>query len=345
MSKGVTMKDIATSLGISKATVSFAFNDPSKIKSETYERIMAKARELEYLPNPAAKRLSMGKNYIIGFLLPQNIEISLSNPYTIEVLKGIAAEAEKRGYSVNLIPPLKSSVADAISMAAVDGIISMGIKIDGDIKETLRRRHIPICSIDGRKSDRVNSINIDDEKAAYEQMKYVLSKGHKKIIIMALGRDDYDKDDKIDNDSTGSKRLKGYERALKESSLSLADCHIVSTPPSVDDGYQAFESAYEEYKATAIVSMSDAVSFGILKRAREMNLKVPEDLSIIGFDGLMSGLYGINLTTIVQPAYQKGVNACSLLFSSMDDDDEQQEKLLYVDYSLYEGESVKDLRV
>ena len=85
--KRVTMLDIAKTCGVSKASVSFAFNDPKKIKRETYEKIMETARELDYIPNPMAKRLSEGKSYTIGFLLPQKLDVSLNNPYTIEVLK------------------------------------------------------------------------------------------------------------------------------------------------------------------------------------------------------------------------------------------------------------------
>ncbi len=341
MAKVVTMKDIADSLGISKATVSLAFNSPEKIKSETHKKIMDKARELEYLPNPAAKRLSIGKNYTVGFLLPQSISRSLDNPYAVEVLKGIGAECEKRGYTVLIIPPLKSSIRDALMNAAVDGIIAMGVRFTGSIKDVLMRRHIPAVSIDGRKSDGINSINIDDESAAYEQMKYVLGHGHRNILVIELGRDEYDQAE-CDEDSTGERRLKGYGRALKEAGLSIDDVKRITCTPGIEDGKRAFEKYYDLYKPTAIISMSDAVAFGIIKKAREKGIGIPKDLSIIGFDGLSENYFDFTLSTVRQPAYEKGSKAAELLFSAMDDDGIRG-KSIYVDYCLIEGESVRSI--
>lgn len=337
--KRVTMLDIAKTCGVSKASVSFAFNDPKKIKRETYEKIMETARELDYIPNPMAKRLSEGKSYTIGFLLPQKLDVSLNNPYTIEVLKGIGELAEKRGYTINLIPPLHSSIAEAVKFAAVDGIITMGISIDENIKDALRRRRIPVVSIDGREKDGLISVNIDDEKAAYEQMSYVLRKGHREIAVIALGKDEYGME--TEEDTTSSRRLRGYERALKEYGLSLSRTLLFTAEPTLEEGKRVFDAIMKAGKnVSCIVSMADVICYGLIKGAWGKGLTIPSAYSIIGFDGLNNALSEVRLTSIKQPASEKGEKATELLFSLLDGNDEK-ESVHYVKYELTEGESVK----
>ena len=338
--KRVTMADIAKECGVSKASVSFAFNNPGKIKRETYERIMDVAKKLDYIPDPTAKRLSEGKNYTIGFLLPQRIDISLNNPYAIEVLKGIGESCERNGYTMNLIPPLHSSIAEAVKFAAVDGLITMGISIDKKIKDALRSRKIPVVCIDGRKKDGLCSVNIDDEKAAYEQISYALKRGHRDFVLIALGRDEYVKDEK-NEDSTSNRRLKGYEKALREYGISLSDTLILTSEPTVEEGKRIFDLIEKENRdITCIISMADAICYGIMKRAKERGVKIPQDISIIGFDGLENIFSDIPLTTIKQAASEKGSKAADILFSLINGEEERG--TCFVDYKLIEGESVRD---
>ena len=339
--KRVTMADIAKECGVSKASVSFAFNSPQKIRRETYERIMNVARKLDYIPDPVAKRLSEGKSYTIGFLLPQKIDVSLNNPYAIEVLKGIGESCEKNGYSMNLIPPLHSSIAEAVKKAAVDGLITMGISIDKKIKEALRIRKIPVVCIDGRKRDGLCSVNIDDEKAAYEQIEYALKRGHRDFALIALGRDEY-VSNKDDNDSTSNRRLKGYEKALRKYGLSLSDTLILTAEPTVEEGRRILDSIMKSgRRVSCVIAMADAICYGVMKRAKEIDLKVPEQLSIIGFDGLDNIFSDIPLTTIKQAASEKGSKAADILFAIINGE-KQDDRAFFVDYRLIEGESVRD---
>lgn len=339
--KRVTMMDIAKECGVSKASVSFAFNSPDKIKRETYERIMDVAKRLNYIPDPMAKRLSEGKNYTIGFLLPQRIDVSLNNPYAIEVLKGIGESCEKNGYSVNLIPPLHSSIAEAVKFAAVDGLITMGISFSESIKDALKSRKIPVVCIDGRKQDGLPSINIDDEMAAYEQISYALKRGHREFAVIALGRDEYERKGDI-RDTTGNRRLKGYERALSEYGLSLSDTLVITTEPTIDAGVRVLDNIIDSgRKITCIIAMADAICFGVMKRARERGIRIPEDLSIIGFDGLENISAYIPLTTIRQAASEKGRKAADMLFSLVQGKEISKGPCM-VGYELIEGESVND---
>ena len=136
--KRVTIQDIARKSGYSKTSVSFAFNSPERISKEAVEKILRTAKELDYIPDPMARNFSLGRHMSIGFLLPQIFQESLQNPYMISVVRAIGSICESRGYTLTLVPPLHSSVTEAIKNATVDGIITMGLRIDKSIREVLR---------------------------------------------------------------------------------------------------------------------------------------------------------------------------------------------------------------
>ena len=231
--------------------------------------------------------------------------------------------------------------AEAVKKAAVDGLITMGISIDKKIKEALRIRKIPVVCIDGRKRDGLCSVNIDDEKAAYEQIEYALKRGHRDFALIALGRDEY-VSNKDDNDSTSNRRLKGYEKALRKYGLSLSDTLILTAEPTVEEGRRILDSIMKSGRSVScVIAMADAICYGVMKRAKEIDLKVPEQLSIIGFDGLDNIFSDIPLTTIKQAASEKGSKAADILFAIINGE-KQDDRAFFVDYRLIEGESVRD---
>ena len=172
-----TMRDIAEKCGVSKATVSYAFSAPHKITRETYEMVMKAACELDYLPDPTARNFSLGRHYVIGFLLPQHLSVNLSNPHMQGIIKGVGTVCEENGYSLNIIPPLRSSLSEAVKSAMVDGFITIGIPIDLGIQDVLRQRHMPIVVIDGEEDPELTSVNVNNRAAARLQIGRALEKG------------------------------------------------------------------------------------------------------------------------------------------------------------------------
>ena len=317
--KRATMADIARLTGFSKATVSFAFNQPEKISQETCSKIMAAAKELDYLPDPIAQNLSKGRMNIIGFLLPQSIGTVFANPYTIEIMKGVGRVCEENGSNLSLIPPLNSSLTEALKCAMVDGIIAMGCTLDTKIRDIIRKRHIPVVSIDGNPVEGIVLVQTDDEKAAETQMKRALELGHRNFVIVSLGKNAYmgKEEDLYD---TASKRLRGYRKALEESGLRLEDQKIIIADPSFEQGEKAAEEIFREGgKETCIICMADITAYGIMNKAYEMGIRIPEEYSLIGFDGIGHvGRGQVNLTTIVQPGYEKGMRAAEEIFREIE---------------------------
>ncbi|MBQ0072197.1 MAG: LacI family DNA-binding transcriptional regulator, partial [Spirochaetales bacterium] len=141
--KRITIADIAQKSGYSKTAVSFAFNCPERISKEAVDRILSIAREMDYIPDPMARNFSLGRYLSIGFLVPQAFSVSLDNPHSIDVLKGLGSVAESYDYTVTMIPPHHASIAEAIKSATVDGIIAFGLEFSSEIQEAQKRRKLP----------------------------------------------------------------------------------------------------------------------------------------------------------------------------------------------------------
>ena len=341
-SKKTTISDIARETGYSKTTVSFAFNSPSRISQEARDKILEVAKRLEYTPDPMARNFSLGRHKSIGFLLPQSLSDSLSNPYTQSVLRGIGIVAERNDYTLTIIPPVHSSISEAINNATVDGLISMGLWFDPQIRESLRRRKLPLVLIDGADEDGPINLSIDDMSAAYEEMKAVLEKGHRKIAVISLPFDAYAQLTPQETKTIVRRRQAGYEKALSEYNMSLKDINIVSCLATFQDGSRVAADFFENGDYTCIVCMSDVVALGVIDMARAVGKSVPEDVSVVGFDGIFSTYSsGLCLTTVVQDAEKKGIMSAELLFKVLEGEDVESHHSFPFEFR--EGNTLKEI--
>lgn len=312
--KRPTINDIVKASGYSKTTISFAFNDPSRIKDETRNKILKIAEELGYYPDPLARNFSLHTHFSIGFLLPQNINYSMGNPYIMEVVRGISSVCQIHGFNLVIIPPVKSSVIEAVKSAPVDGIISMGMGLDNEIIKIMKRRRIPFVAIDGNPCQEIPSVNIDDEKASYEIMKEVLNKGHRKIAIISLSRDLFTVYEEYSN-TVPHQRKDGYLKALQEVDLDFQspDIQLLVSECTFNEGKKLADMLRPD--VTCAICMSDIVAIGLLYELRSRHIEVPEQLSVVGFDNLLESKFiSPRLTTVNQPGFEKGEIAADLLF-------------------------------
>ncbi|MGD1822580.1 MAG: LacI family DNA-binding transcriptional regulator [Pleomorphochaeta sp.] len=318
--KRTTIIDLAKACNVSKTTVSFAFNNPERIGKETYNLIMEKAKELDYIPNPAGRNFSLKKKETIGFLLPQNFEGTLSNPYITQVIQGIGNICSKKDFTLTLIPPSNGSMNDAVFKVSVDGLIAIGINVEMELVESLKRIQIPLVTIDGHPGENMPSINIDDKKASYELMKKVLEFGHRKIAIVRLRENDFDKSSKYA--STTKMRLEGFDKALGEYGLSLKSSSITiyDEECNIESGKRVAQNIINDrLDSTCIVCMSDVIAIGCITYFNQNSYDLPNDFSIVGFDNIeISKLITPNLTTIMQASIEKGQLAAETLFKLID---------------------------
>lgn len=341
--KRVTISDIARMSGYSKTAVSFAFNSPHRISAEARKRILDTAKELKYIPDPMARNFSLGRHQSLGFLLPQDTGAALANPYTVEVIRGLGIECQKRGCTLTIIPPINDSIFEAVKNAMVDGLVTMGYIMDDGAREVIRVRALPLVMIDGSEDETTFSINIDDEEAAYTQLKEVLAKGHRDIAIVSLPKPAF-QDDTAEAGGLVAKRLQGYAKALEETGQEMEAIPSYSVTATRISGVEvASEILSLEKRPTAVIAMSDIVAIGIIQGLRQNGIKVPEDISVVGFDNIREAeLIEPALTTIDQPAFEKGLAAARAVFSVIDGNPVDR-TACHVPFSFIERDSLRNI--
>ncbi len=321
----ITIREIAEQAGVSKATVSFAFNAPWKISPETRDRVLAVAQTLDYIPDPVARTLTTKRIGTIGLLLPQAIQDVFLNPYLIEVLQGIGSVCHAEDLSLTILPPVKGLLSHTVRTALVDAIVTIGIGADAEILNLMRKRHLPFVTIDGVGGAGALNVGIDDEGAGYALMRHVLDFGHRRIDIISL-RNVHELLMGLDSDGASrfrilDLRMRGINRALAERNLRSGTDQVRVFP--CDAATEAAERLSLPLLAapdrpSAFVCLSDAAALGVYAACGRLGLVIPRDLSVVGFDGIALGsLMAPPLTTLRQPGFEKGRAAAALVLASL----------------------------
>ncbi|WP_299086779.1 LacI family DNA-binding transcriptional regulator [uncultured Metabacillus sp.] len=314
----VTMKDIAERANVSIATVSYVLNESGNISEETKKKVLQVIKELNYRPNLIAKSLKLQKTNTIGVIVE---DITVFNAPAI--IDGINENAKKLGLSILLtnirlekrscsnikdpkaIQSVIKRIMDELISKKVDGIIYIGLH-PRDVTEIIPEIDTPILfTYCYTTNDFHCSINYDDEQAAYDATNYLVSRGHKKIALIS---------GLIDSMSSHS-RYSGYYRSIKEHNL-------IFTPAYLKTGDWRFDSGYSLTKEllttkdlpTAILAMNDQMAIGAIRACNELGYKVPDDISIIGFDNReFSAYYSPRLTTMSLPLRKMGLLSIEMI--------------------------------
>ncbi len=320
MSRRITINEIARKAGVSKTAVSFAFNNPERISKDTYERIMEIANELGYVPDPVARTLTTKKIGSIGFLIPHSIPVAFKNPFLSLMLQGVGSVCHKEGYSLTVVPPLKGCIFQGIRSAAVDGFVTFGLEAHLKIVELILQRNIPLVVVDGKPSEQIPSVNTNDMQGAMEIMEYVLKAGHRKIAILSLKPATSPGDEDSERETFSrvrDLRLRGYKSALKKFGLSIDNysIRVIESECSIEGGEVAARRLFNlKRRPTAIVAMSDIMAIGAFLYCKREGIRIPEDVSLAGFDDIPeASLISPGLTTVFQPAFEKGKTAGEIL--------------------------------
>lgn len=288
--KKTTLKDIALDTGFSINTVSHALNDQDDISRATKELIMESARRLEYIPNSTAVSMRSGKTHTIAVIMPD-----ISSLYFPIMIKLLEKELVKRKYNIIIMNTNEKAekemdcVISAISKN-VDGVIICPCQQNTEALDLMERNNIPFVLM-GRYFQDVcyESVVMDDVQCGYEATKYLIRKGHRKILYACAPL----------FISSASERKQGYEKALREVGIPL-DESLVREGISCA-GYEkiAEDIAQHRLDCTAIFSFSDMMAWGIVNRLLKKGIRVPEDISVIGVDNLESHIIlPFELTTV-----------------------------------------------
>ncbi len=317
--------DVATEAGVSKAAVSFAFNSPERLNSATAARIRAVADALGYKPRSlagvATRTTSDGATIratqTIGLLTPQVLSVAFGNPFYAELCAGVAAQTDQAGYGLLFVSPLHGSLVRAIGRATVDGFVVVGLSEDHPEVQQIRRAGLAMVIVDGGALPEHGLVESNDQVGARSAARHLLSLGHREFVVIGMepntaGLFEYSAGP---TDSVAWRRLTGYRQGLEMGGVKLQDERIVVGPATFDGGVAAFHRIWDDdLRPTAVLVMSDVMAIGAMWAAGEVGLRVPEDISIVGFDDLnVSRHSNPPLTTVHQPIRQKGEEAARLL--------------------------------
>ncbi|TAK01700.1 MAG: LacI family transcriptional regulator [Chloroflexota bacterium] len=310
-----TIADVAKAAGVSKAAVSFAFNTPERLSADTVSRIRDIATTLDYRPDPVARMLAQRRTWTIGLLTPQGLDVIFTNPYFGEFSAGVATAAEAAGMAIQFISPLHGSLTRAVDRASVDGVIAVGLGAEHPEVGQIRRSGIPFVVVDSTALRDEPGVTVDDEGGAALAARHLLELGHRRFLV--IGIEPPSASDRAEPTGVTARRLGGYRAALAPAGIELDDEAIVVGPASLEGGIEALRRAWARgSRPTAVLAMSDAMAIGAMRAARELGLRVPRDLSIVGFDDLDLAQYtDPPLTTVHQPIRRKGQEAVRLLLA------------------------------
>lgn len=314
--KRITIAEVAVQAGVSPTAVSFAFNKPDQLNSNTVARIHRVAGELGYMPNPVARALIAQQVGVIGVLMPQPLGTVLANTYFHNFLQGVGTICDEERLSMLAISPLNGSLNHAFISSPVDGFIICGFHESHHEVALLRGRKVPYVLVDG---DAVNAptVNVDDEQGAYDAAEYLLKQGHRDILILML-ETAFGHADEVAY-GVGMRRLNGYRRAFADYGVAWRDEWVIPCVSTFEGGQQGYETASESgIRPSAILAASDAIAIGAIQIIERFGLRVPKDIEVIGFDDTVAAsLMRPQLSTVHQPIFEKGRAAMELLVAEI----------------------------
>jgi DNA-binding LacI/PurR family transcriptional regulator len=294
-----TMLDVAKQAGVSVATVSRVLNGSDRVSEETRQKVMKVCESMDYTLNPIAQSLRLGKTNSVAAILP-----FLTLPSIVERLRGVMASLSENDFE--LVPftlgnpeDRDAKIMELSRRSKTDGLLIISMPVNKEQGDLLIRNKMPTVLIDSQHP-KLDRINVDDRCGGKLVTDYLIGLGHKKIGFISSH---------LNNPlqfSSTIYRYQGYCDALKEAKLPI-------NPNYQEEGKHGREEAKRmalkmlssDDPPTAIFASSDSKAIGVLDAARELNISVPEDLSVVGYDDIRDAEY-VNLTTVHQPLFKAG---------------------------------------
>jgi DNA-binding LacI/PurR family transcriptional regulator len=298
-----TIYDVARESGVSIATVSKVINNSGRISDRTKKKVFKKIKELNYQPNMMATALTGKRTQSIGLLIPD-----LANPFFAELARSIEDRGHELGYnlvicSTDYNPAKEIEYIELLKRKKVDGIIlASGFEQLEKIEELNETLPISVVARDFPSSF-VNTVSFDDFHGGYKATSYLIELGHKKIAIIA--RDVW----------SNRERLRGYENAIKEHNIKYSyDLEYIKESNVEWGKFMTEKYLNSNNPPTAILACNDLLAAGAIQAVKEQGLKVPDDISVIGFDNtIISTITDPPLTTIAQPMQGMGKQVMDLM--------------------------------
>lgn len=285
-------------------------NDSPAVRPGTREKVLAVMEELDYVPNLTARRLSLGRTLTIGIALP-----FLTLPSFVERLRGVQftladSEYDLALFSAEVPQKIEGCLRNLLGQARVDGAIIVSFQLNENQIERLRQSKIPVVLIDAQHPE-MNVVYVDDVAGGRTATQHLIDLGHCQIAYLS---------DYLENPFnfvSMKHRYCGYRQALEEAGIEFKKDYQQEGALGGREAYQkAVKLLTLPKRPTAIFAASDTHAIGVLKAAHDLGIKVPEELSVIGYDDIRDAEY-LNLTTIRQHLFEIGVEGANMLLNTL----------------------------
>lgn len=333
MKNNITIKDVAKKAGVSISTVSRVINDSKPVTDEVKQKVLDVIKETGYIPNPLARSLVTKKSQLIGVIVPE-----VSDSFVNEILNGIEEIAKMYDYDILLANTYSNKEQELKSInllraKQVEGIVMISWKVEEDHINYIQNCGIPAAYISktARNYD-IHTVSTSNVEATHDMTKYLIDKGHEKIAFIMTSEDDT---------VLEMERLSGYEKALKESNLDLDKNLIRYGGTTYETGYKSMKELLEDgIVPHAAFVTGDEAAIGAINAICDAGYRVPEDISVAGFNDVkIAKMYRPKLTTVYQPLYDMGAVAIRMVIKLINNDP-LEEKKVELPYRIVERESV-----
>jgi DNA-binding LacI/PurR family transcriptional regulator len=305
-----TLAAVATLAGVSASTASLAFSGAGPVSAATKERVLAAARALDYGgPDPRAQSLRRGRSGVVGVVMADRLRDAFRDPVNIAMLDGIADELGSASLGLLLMTEPGQGGTD-LSTAPMDAVVLVGCstKVEESVV-VFRQRGIPVVVIEAEAMPDVLSIDLDNAEATARAARHLASLGHERVAIVTLPLEPSHERgpltperEAVSTAYTAKQRIRGVRAVFPQAG------GFVASGSLVEEGMIAGREILAlAPRPTAVIAQSDLLALGVIRAAEEAGVRVPEELSVVGFDGIrIDGAESRNLTTLVQPSVEKG---------------------------------------
>ncbi len=330
----ITIKDVARLAEVSISTVSRVINDSKPVSPEVRKRVLKVIEETGYKPNDVARSLVTRRSYLIGVIVN-----NLAQSYVADIVRGIEEIGKMYGYDILLCSSYSSKETQDKYLQLLDrkqaeGLFLVGSKFDDEIVELAKKLNKPCIYFTRDVHENMNYISIDCNAAIYEMMNYLIKEGHKKIVYAS----DFEDRTTVEND-----KISGYNKAIEDNDLQFSKVYVVEGNKH-NKAYELGKSILNEAKEfTAVVCSNDEIAIGILDSFIDNGIKVPDDVSVVGFGSIREGKFvRPELTTIGEPYYDVGAVGMRMLIKMIKGDKTQQ-GFMELPFVLEKRKSVKTI--
>ncbi|AJY73822.1 LacI family DNA-binding transcriptional regulator [Paenibacillus beijingensis] len=306
----ITIKDVALKANVSIATVSRVLNQSKPVSKAVRERVLEVVEELGFNPNPVARTLIMKESRLIGVLIP-----GIENMFISIFVQAIEEELFKHNYTTLLCNTNRDLDVELhylklLKEKYVDGVVLLTSAPKPKQIQFFENHAVPVVFASHTDQEgRFSCINIDDYQATYDATRYLIQLGHRKIAFFGGPRVYVQI----------VRRLAGYKQALADYGIEYDEKLIYEQDYDIESGYESGMKLFrQEDRPTAICCVSDMVAIGAIRAADDSGLRVPEDISVMGFDDIpIAKAYRPGITTVRQPVYELGVQAAQMLLKQI----------------------------